>query len=327
MGQKTIKKGSRNGCNRYLCKDCSNRFSINHRRFEKPLWIPHIDGISFRKLGDENNLVASQVYKRVFEEIKLLPSNLEITKTLCEYKSGILIIDGKYIKIRGFKKKIPFIYVIDYETHDILFSLVSQAENKIAFLKIFKTLKELNYPLQVVVADDRTSLPLALKEVFHDIPVQLCLNHYLENIRQLLHVRTDTTHQHFFNTLKKYIFYEYCDNNKLNETLIYIFNKFCINFSIRKKVIMEISRRRKLLFVYKNINNCPNNTNLIELFNSHFNARLKSLKGFKIMEHAKLWLNAIVLRRRTQPFTDCSPKFKHLNGKTSLEMSIKKQAP
>ena len=205
--------------------------------------------------------------------------------------------------------------------------MVSKAEDEITFLKIFKTLKELNYSLQVVVADDRSSLPLALKQVFPNVPLQLCLNHYLENIRQLLHIRTNTIHQHFFNALKKYVFDEYQDDKKLDEFLVYVFNKFCLDFSVRRQIVKEISRRRKLLFVYKNIDNCPDNTNLIELFNSHFNARLKSLKGFKIMEHAKLWLNAIILRRRTQPFTDCSSKFKHLNGKTSLEMSIKKQAP
>lgn len=263
---------------------------------------------------------------RVIEELKLLPNNIDLTKKYCTYTSGILIIDGKYVKVRGYKEKIPWLYAIDYETHDILFSLLVRAEDEQSFLKFFQLSKSLNYPLKVVVADDRSSLPLALKKIYPDIPLQLCQNHYLENIRQALHLRTDPTHNHFFNSLKKYVFDEYENNEKLNTALHHILTNRCENIPLRQYIVMEISRRKKELFAFKNIPNCPNNTNLIELFNSHFNARLKVFKGFKNENHANLILNAMIIRRRTKEFTDCSHKFKHLNGKCSLEMSIKKQA-
>lgn len=280
----------------------------------------------FRKLGDEHDLSGKQAYLQVISELEQLPNNLEITKQYCEYQSGILIIDGKYIKVKGYKQKIPFIYGIDYLTHDILFGILSSAEDEKTFLAFFQILKSLNYPLQIVVADDRSTLPLALKQVFLDIPVQLCQNHYLENIRRTLSLRTDLTHQHFFNSLKKYVFDNYENEEKLNISLHYILNERCENNLIRRSIVMDINRRRKELFAYKTISQCPTNTNLIELFNSHFNARLKSLKGFQTKSHAELWLNGLLIRRRTKPFTDCSLKFKDLNGKCSLQMSIKKQA-
>lgn len=255
-----------------------------------------------------------------------MPNCLEITRAYCNYTSGVLIIDGKYIKVRGHAQKIPFIYAIDYETHDVLFGMLVVAEDEASFLKFFQTLQSLNYPLQIVVADDRTTLPLALKQVYGNVPLQLCQNHYLENIRNALHVRTDETHRHFFHSLKKHIFDEYENDEKLNDALHHILTKRCENIPLRQAIVMNIHKRRKELFAYKTIPNCPNNTNLIELFNSHFNARLKSLKGFKTQEHAELWLNGTLIRRRTKPFTDCGSKFKHLNGKCSLEMSIKKQA-
>lgn len=280
----------------------------------------------FRKLGDERGVSAAKAYRLTFEELSALPDCLEITKSLCSYPSGILVIDGKYVKVRGYKAKIPFIYCIDYETHDILFGVLCAAEDERAFLKIFQTLKALNYPLQVVVADDRSSLPLALKQVFPLVPLQLCQNHYIENIRQALHLRTDPTHHHFFNSLKKHVFDEYTDEKGLNDALHHVFTQRCEGNLARETIVMNIHERRKELFSYKTIQNCPKDTNLIELFNSHFNARIKPLKGFKTKPHAVLWLNALLIRRRTKPFTDCSPKFKHLNGKCSLQMSIKKQA-
>ena len=285
-----------------------------------------MDGVPFRKLGDQHNLSGAQAYNRVFQELKLLPDCAQLTKQYCTYQSGILIIDGKYIKVRGYKQKIPFIYGIDYETHDPLFGILAPAEDEMAFLRFFGILKRLSYPLQVVVADDRSSLHLALKQVYPGIPLQLCQNHYLENIRQALHVRTDFTHQHFFNSLKKHIFDEYENDEQLNTALHQVLTERSEHLLIRQTIVMAIHHRRKELFAYKDISNCPNNTNLIELFNSHFNARLKAIKGFKTKEHATLWLNGLLIRRRTKSFTDCCPKFKHLNGKSSLQMSIKKQA-
>lgn len=311
---------------RYFCKSCRGSFSVDYGRKEKVLWILHIDGVPFRKLGDEQGLSGKQAYTKVFSELQMLPDNLELTRQYCEYRSGILIIDGKYIKVRGHKQKIPFIYGIDYETHDILFGVLVPAEDVLAFLNFFHTLKTLNYPLRVVVADDRSSVSLALKQVYPEVPLQLCWNHYLENIRQGLHLRTEPTHRHFFHALKKHVFDEYENNGKLNDALYHVLAKRCENNLLRQTIVMDIHRRRKELFAWRTILNCPNNTNLIELFNSHFNARLKSLKGFKTKTHAKLWLNALLIRRRTKQFTDCGPKFKHLNGTCSLEMSIKKQA-
>jgi len=235
-------------------------------------------------------------------------------------------MDGKYIKVRGYEQKVPFIYGIDYETHDILFGILAASEDTSAFLEFFRILKSLRYPLKVVVADDRNTLPLALKQIYPDVPLQLCQNHYLENIRQALHVRTDPTHRHFFNSLKKHIFDDYENDAALNQKLQYVYDRHAQTDQGRHGILATIDRRRKELFAYKNIQNCPNNTNLIELFNSHFNARLRSLKGFKTKKHALLWLNGMLLRRRTKPFTDCGTKFKYLNGKTSLQMALKNPA-
>ncbi len=265
-------------------------------------------------------------YKRVFAELSLLPKSIELTRRYCAYQSGILIIDGKYVKVRGFQYKIPFIYGIDYLTHDILFGILSPAEDEQTFVSFFQALKTVSYPLDIVVADDRSALPLALKKVYPEVSRQLCLNHYLENIRQALHVRTDLTHRHFFKVLKKQVFDEYENNDTLHALLQHIFTTQCKNDTLRQTIVLEISRRRKELFAFKTIPQCPNNTNLIELFNSHFNARFKAFKGFKTRSHAELILNGLIIRRRTKEFTDCSPKFRHLNGKSSLQMSIKKQA-
>lgn len=131
---------------RYLCKNNQDYFSIDYQR--KPVfWIPHIDGISFRKLGDEHGLSGKQVFLKVQKEINTLPDNTSLTKTLCSpfYFSGILIIDGKYVAVKGYQNKIPFIYGIDYLSHDIPLGGLFPAEDEMAFVSFFARLKELGY--------------------------------------------------------------------------------------------------------------------------------------------------------------------------------------
>jgi len=257
-----------------------------------------------------------------------LPDNTWLTNKYCNRFCGILIIDGKYIKVRGYKKKIPFLYGIDYLTHDIVTGILVPAESYEAFRKFFRLLKTINYPLQAVVCDDVISaLEPALLHHYPKARIQLCQNHYLEGIRQKLKVRTVENHVKFFNFIQTHVFKEEHHSKKqFNNVLHHLIKSHAKNDLQRQYIVMDIHNKQEYLFNYKNIPHCPKTTNLIELYNSHMQSRLKSIKGFKSFKNAERWLNAYLIRRRTKPFTDCRSKFKHLNGRCSLEMSIKKQA-
>lgn len=322
----TTRRGSRRGQKRYFCNLCRRSFSIDHREKEDLFWIHHIDGTSLRKLADQRGLSIAQTYAHVVAEMESLPNNAFVTKEYCTGYSGILIVDGKFIKVRGHAQKIPFIYGIDYLTHDIVIAQLSKSESGDAFETFFKTLKESGYDLKIAVADDRSSMNAGLKRYFPEAIIQRCQVHYLENIRQALHLRTDETHRHFFNSLKKYVFNEYENDASLDRALFHLRENHCEGDLMRMAIVADIDARREELFAYKNIPDCPPNTNLIELFNSHLNGRLKTIKGFKSFQAAERWLNAYVLRRRTKTFTDCDGKFRQLNGKSSLQGVLKNQA-
>ncbi len=72
---------------------------------------------------------------------------------------------------------------------------------------------------------------------------------------------------------------------------------------------------QKILFNIRHLidKRAPATNNLIVSFNSHLEARVRSLKGFESFNSAELWLNAYVMNRRLSKFTDCRGKFKHLN--------------
>ncbi|MBU1164817.1 transposase [Patescibacteria group bacterium] len=255
-----------------------------------------------------------------------LPDNTYLTLKNCNRFCGILVVDGKFVKVKGYEKKIPFIYGIDYLTHDIPVGVLAPSESAEAFRRFFRLIKTINYPLRIVVCDDVLfSLKPALNYHYPKAKIQLCHTHYLENIRQKLEVRTSNHHLRFFEDLKRRLF----DKNEESKKLSVVLRDFIVGSArkdvVRQTIIMDIWKRRQNLFIYKKIPNCPNDINLIELFNSHLNARLKSIKGFKSFASAERWLNAYLIRRRIKPFTGCEGKFKKLNHKCSLEMTIKKQ--
>jgi transposase-like protein len=257
-----------------------------------------------------------------------LPDNTLLTKQLCDPKrfSGILDMDGKYVAVKGFNTKIPFIFGIDYLTHDIPFGDLYPAEDEASFSQFFQTLYDLGYDIKIVIADDRPGIKQALNKVFPYAKLQLCHVHFLENIRRILRVKTEERYRHFFNSLKLHVFTEGTDEEKIDKGLEHVLRNHAAHSPKLQDIIWEIKRRREVLFNYLKVKDCPNNTNLIELYNSHLNGRLKTIKGFQSFKSAKQWLNAYLIRRRTKQLTDCEGKFKYLNKHCSLEFTIKKQA-
>lgn len=290
--------------------------------------MEHIDGVGFRRLGDENTLSGPQTYARVIQEFDQLPNNDELTKTLCDMSrcAGILVMDGKYVAVKGFGRKIPFLFGIDYLSHDIIHGQMFLAEDEASFSLFFQKLKDLCYTLKIVVADDRFGIKQALHKVFPYARLQLCQNHYLENIRKDLKVKTEPRYRHFFDSLKKHVFTDAKTDQEITDGLKHVLEHHSRNNPRLMAILAAIDSRRYDLFAYRHFENCPNNTNLIELYNSHLNGRLKTIKGFQNLKSAQRWLNAWMIRRRTKTFTDCDFKFKHLNKHCSLEFTIKKQA-
>lgn len=318
-----MSKGSRRGINRYQC-NAGHWFSISHKEKPSRLWIRHIDGTPIRKLADEIGLSIAQTYAKIIDELDALPDNNQLTIDYCNRFCGILIVDGKYVKVRGFKTKIPWIYGMDYLTHDIVVAMLAPSENSVALTQFFALVKRCAYPLQIVVSDDREAIAQGLGRIYPYGRLQLCQNHYVENIRQLLRIRTDPTHTLFFYALKIQVFDAMHDAESVRPILYQLFMKFAQQEIDYQCILQNIEMRREELFAYAQIKYCPKNSNLIELYNSHLNGRLKTIKGFKHFDSAERWLNAYTIRRRTKTLTDCKGKFKLLNGYCSLSYTLKK---
>jgi len=236
-----------------------------------------------------------------------------------------MVVDGKFVKVKGYDSKIPLLWGLDYLSHDIPVFELTTSESYEAWLRYFGYLKSIHYPMKIVVCDDNKNIKLAAQFMFPNVLIQTCHNHFLENVRKDLHVRTEDKYKPFVNDLKQNLFKHKITREDFQNKAFKLFKKYQDN-QVALSYILRIQDSIQELTAASLVKRAPTTTNIIESYNSHLQARLKSIKGFESFGSAKKWLNAYILERRFRPFTDCCKKFSYLNGKTSISRTIKKDS-
>lgn len=238
------------------------------------------------------------------------------------------MVDGKYVAVKGYEEKIPFIYGMDYVTHDMPICLLATAESFQVMVQFFTKLKNMNYPLRSVTCDENDAIRMAAQYVFPGCIVQICHVHFLENIRRTLKVRSEETYRGFLADLEQHIFaIPFLGKDRLEARIRWRSPRHQ-NDAVKISTMNHIFQSSEKLTAYVHAKaifhiDCPRTTNLIESMNKQLNGRLKTIQGFESFQTAERWLSAWILRKRLTPFTDCRGKFKKLNGTFSLQHTKK----
>lgn len=286
--------------------------------------LDHVDGKPIRKIADLAGVSKSTVERKIRQEISNLPHNNDFTKQYCDRFSGIMVVDGKFLKVKLYERKIPLLWGLDYLTHDIPVYKLAPSENYQSWLKYFGYLKSIKYPMKMVVCDDNENIQRAAEYIFPNVLIQICHNHFLENIRRELRTRTDATYQKFVWELKEQLFDKKIMVETFRKRSYKLFEKY-VKDEKAVKVLLKINEYTKELTAANYVRKGPRTTNIIESYNSHLQGRLKTIKGFESYKYADQWINAYILRRRLKPFTDCCSKFRYLNGKTSFSKTCTRE--
>lgn len=261
------------------------------------------------------------IYDQIAQYLERLPHCADVTRKYCSHYSGILEVDGKYVQVKGYERKIPVLYGIDYQTHDIPSYKVSVSENYQTCLSFFSSLRLLNYPLQAVVCDENVNIYEAARFVYPNVIVQLCQNHYKENIRRSLDLTVNPQYETFMKEIEDLFVFKRSPDD-FNRCAKNILNQYKTD-NLATSIMVDIYRNLPFLNGWRGGHSIPTTTNLIESYNSHLQGRLKTIKGFETFHHADLWLNGYFLRRRLKKFTGCRGKFRSLNGYNSLQKAKK----
>jgi hypothetical protein len=314
--------GRRKQVLRYFCKACHHHFSYNPCfRDTKAILSDHLDGFSFRTLARKYDISPMNAWRICEEELKKLPDNNQFTFQYCNRFSQILVCDGKYFNVASQPYDWVLLWGFDYFRHDIPVILVAPAESYASWAKFFTYFRIINNYPRLVVCDDNVNEKMAARAKLPGVKIQACYNHFKENIRRTLKIRSDETYRTFMHRVEDVFVGKRADEDR-NKRLFSLFQEYqsdpaCV------AVLMNIQKYSPELLAYRGIPAAPTTSNIIEGMNSHIEARLHSLRSFQSPTHAKLWFNGFILKRRFTPFTDCRGKFKHLNGKSGVQMTKK----
>lgn len=266
----------------------------------------------------------SKAWEVCHEELKKLPNNNQFTFNYCNRFSSIFLFDGKYFNIADQAHDWVLLWGIDYLRHDIPVFIIAPVENYHSWAKLFSYFRIIDHHPQLVVCDDNAPLKMAARDKFPQVRIQTCYNHFKENIRRDLNVRSDTSYKPFMKRIESVL----DSSRKISDENFNIWmSRLVVDYqtdSVCLSVLANIQRYQHELLAYRGISGAPLTTNLIEGMNGHIEKRLFSLQSFQSVTHAKLWFNGYILKRRQTIFTDCRGKFKQLNGKTGVQMTQKR---
>lgn len=317
-----VRFGRRKKVLRYFCKSCRKHFSVDPCfPNTKAILSDHLDGLSFRKLALKYHLSPMKAWRICEEELRKLPNNNQFTFNWCSQFSNTFVFDGKYFNLAGKNSDWVFLWGVDYFRHDIPVFLVAPSESYQAWSKFFFYFRIISHLPELIVCDDNTNLKMAARKHFPSVKIQTCFNHFKENIRRDLKVRSDETYRSFMTRIEN-VLSEKLSDEAMNRQFFALFRDYRDD-PVAVSVLVNIERYRSELTGYRGIPGSPVTNNIVEGLNSHLEARLVSLCSFQSLSYAKLWFNGYVLKRRFTPFTDCRGKFRHLNGKSGVELTKK----
>lgn len=321
-----IRYGYRKKVIRLFCKSCQKSFSVDPYFLNtKEILNDHLDGFSFRTLARKYNISKSHAWDICHEELKKLPDNNQFTYQYCNRFSKIFLFDGKYFPVADKKYNWVLLWGIDYFRHDIPVFTIAPAETYQTWARYFSFLRILDLHPQLMVCDDHTGLKMAARNAFPATKIQTCYNHFKENIRRDLHIRSDQG-KHYANFMKRIESIlsssEKIANQTFNTWLFALYRDYHTD-PLCLSILTNIEKYKSELLAYRGISQAPVTTNLIEGMNSHLEARLQAIRSFQTVEHARHWWNGYILKRRLTPFTDTEGKFRFLRGKTGVQMTKK----
>lgn len=319
-----IRKAKRGKSIRYLCKGCHKYFSINVNWINnKNVLSDHLDGLSFRDLSRKHHISPMTVWRICEAELNKLPDNNRFTFNYCSRFSSTLVVDGKYFNVVNGRDNPDWILLwsLDYFYHDMPIISVVPSESYEAWSRFFSYFRIINHCPQLLICDDNVNLKMAAYDKLPGTKIQTCHNHFKENIRRDLKVRSEDAYRPFMGRIEKILGHKLNDED-MNRKLFALYRDYR-NDSVAVSILTNIQKYKVELLGYRGMPGAPLTTNMIEGMNGHIEQRLSSICSFQSVAYAKSWFNGYILKRRMTKFTDCRLKFRYLNGKTGVSQTKK----
>lgn len=304
-----------------------------------------LERASIRILSRRYQKARDTVMRIIHRVTAQLPDSVAIARKFCPLWSGILVFDGKVIRVFDkvalrldhrrlsedelrWMHKMRWLCGVDYGTGDLPHYDLGDSENKIDLVLYFKTLKAINYRLVALICDGNPLIPEAARFVYgKEIIVQRCTRHFVEDLKRLLPREEEralerATLEQLIISIQRVIEAETLEEAGRRSQTIETCTRVCMS-PIKQTMLSLFKRTKEELtahLLYPELH-LPHTTNDVENLFKQLMLRLRPIGRFTHHLYAKNYLNAWALLRRFTPFTDCRGNRKYRNKKTPLELA------
>lgn len=292
-----------------------------------------------RTIGRRKHLSKNTVSKAVTTTAKEIKGSIWVAKNLKPTWGHVLGVDGKLIRVfnpgakdyigtraeRQYQLKKSWIVGIDVLTKDLPHYKVFDGEGKIDLYDFFKTLKnEVGYDLKVLICDGVPETTTAVRMVYGNIGIQLCVRHFIETLKVFLRQerkedRAETEHL----ILNIWSALGVRRENDCFDALKILTSD--PKTRCQKLIVKSLERHIYQLTTHFRFSEqyfVPRYNNDSENLFKQVSLRLKSWNMFRSKQSADNYLKAWALHRRFTKFTDCRGHINRLkNGKAPLELA------
>ena len=300
-GQRKLKKGFVEcfycfSCKKYFSTRLQPRTQIGFRE-KVEITRRHLEGrTSIRTIARHTGRSKTTVSKVITEVTNQCASAAWVARNFRPQWSGYLALDGKMIRIwdwaakhfrytreeKRWLHKMSLLLALDLGTLDIPDHHLGSDETAIDLIMFLQSLKNLGYPLKGYISDGNEDITRTVERVFGRVPHQLCIRHYLENLKDKL----------WRKEIAKFQYEDACQ-------------------SLLQGVKPKYLKVPNDLFTYREVKQLPSANQQIENLNRYLMLRLKTIGQFQSFQSAKNYCNALTLMRRFTAFTDCRDKTKN----------------
>ncbi len=288
------------GLPRWRCNRCKKTFRIRRkdRRDRSAIDGYTKDRSTYRRLAERWKVSPSTAYERVRRALAHRSALLERTKRNLHLCDGILILDGKHLRIhgklwtlfvawdRGFKKPVHYI-------------LQKGGEGDVPYWRLLVDLKRLGYVPKGFVSDGVSSLKELLSELYPNLPHQRCTVHVFLAARAKVAIgrKIPERSKDFIELLRLILWSQTLSEAKRRTRKLWELHG------------LTNSERRALEYIWPTLPLCfvcrekrfrhlhlPRSSNAIENVIGQVEARLKTRRGIKSDTSMKLLVNELLLQ-------------------------------
>ena len=249
-----------------------------------------------------------------------IPNQFEISAWLKPTRSGFYALDGTWLKYRG--RDIVLLILFDVKTLDIVNWRISSEENRQAYdTLLVDAYAEIANNIKGSHCDSDPGLLKAIKDLFPDTPIQLCVFHKYSRAGQLIpFVRIKNETDKEIKSLVEKVLFAPTKQEAISS--LAKLQRYAQEHQKHKKLqeLIGVLRRNfdLLLTHFDNPEMSPYN-NVLEGFNYIVKRRTNLMKGFKKPININKWLKLILTDWRFHRLKES--QFKDRKNKMPLELA------